>query len=49
MPSLTGEEITFFVNGKKVGNLSNLPASIDLRLFDPSIFSLYSHIPEKAD
>ena len=28
MPSLTSEEIAFFVNGKKVGNLSNLPASI---------------------
>ena len=46
MPSLTSEEITFFVNGKKVGNLSNLPASIDLRLFDPSIFSLYTY-PKK--
>ena len=47
MPSLTSEEITFFVNGKKVGNLSNLPASICVFLFVPSIFYLYA--PEKAD
>ena len=43
MPSLTSEEITFFVNGKKVGNLSitSLPRSICVCLIPRS--SLYTH------